>query len=625
MDVDLQPLPALTYTTIGGIIDLYIFTGPTVQNVIEQYWEIIGKPTMPPYWSLGFHLCRYGYNTIDNMIATIRRMDEADFPYDVQWTDIDAMSKYLDFTYDETNFRNLPDLVRQLQSNGMHYVNIIDPAISSVQTPGEYFPYDDGVERGIFMKKFNSTEIIIGKVWPGLTAFPDFTHPNTNEWWTNIASKFHDIVPFDGMWIDMNEPSSFLDGSTDGCTNSPLDNPPFTPNVLGGNLNSKTLCPSAQQYLSSHYDLHSMFGYFEAKASNAAMKQIRNKRPFILSRSSFAGSGQFTAHWTGDNRATFNDMYFSIPAILNFNMFGIPLVGADICGFGLETTEELCTRWMQLGAFYPFMRNHNDLGEKDQDPASFSWEAQQIMKEALLIRYSLIPFWYTLHYEATTFSRTVVQPLFFEYPDDETVYNIDQQFLIGRALLVSPNLQSESNTVHAYIPSDIWYEFPSGTKFQPIGTFVDLDAPLSKINVHLRGGFIIPMKIPGDNLIIGRDNPFTLLIAQSQSKTASGSLFWDDGDSIEMKSYNYLNFSVSDNVLTINVPVRNYNTSMRLEIIKILGVDHPVTNVKINGKPYTEFLYNIPDQILLIYGLDLDMLSTANQIIQWTTTTNQQS
>ena len=105
------------------------------------------------------------------------------------------------------------------------------------------------------------------------------------------------------------------------------------------------------------------------------------------------------------------------------------------------------------------------------------------------------------------------------------------------------------------------------------------------------------MKIPGDNLIIGRDNPFTLLVAQSQAKTASGSLFWDDGDSIEMKSYNYLKFSLSKNVLTIDVPVRNYNTTMRLEIIKILGVDQPVGNVKINEKSYTEFLYNIPDQV----------------------------
>ena len=114
-------------------------------------------------------------------------------------------------------------------------------------------------------------------------------------------------------------------------------------------------------------------------------------------------------------------------------MFGVTHVGADICGFLLDTTEELCVRWMQLGAFYPFMRNHNAIGEKvsdrsriafnrspeygtiqDQDPASFSWEAQQIMKQALLMRYSLAPFWYTLHYQASTTSTTIVQPLFFE-------------------------------------------------------------------------------------------------------------------------------------------------------------------------------------------------------------------
>ncbi|CAF3499233.1 unnamed protein product [Rotaria sp. Silwood1] len=623
MDIDLQPLPAITYTTIGGIIDLYIFTGPTVQNVIEQYWDIIGKPIMPPFWSLGFHLCRYGYNTIENLLATIQRMHDADFPYDVQWTDIDAMSSYLDFTYDEKNFQGLPDLVRELQSDGKHYVNIIDPGISSVQAPGSYSPYDDGLKKNIFITKFNSTDLISGKVWPGVTVFPDFTNPNATEWWTKIASDFHDIVPFDGMWIDMNEPSNFLDGSSDGCTDNKLDNPPFVPDVLGGSLSSKTLCPSAQQYLSSHYNIHNMFGYYEAIASNTAMKTIRKKRSFILSRSTFAGSGQFTAHWTGDNRATFDDMYFSIPAILSFNMFGITHVGADICGFGLDTTEELCTRWMQLGAFYPFMRNHNSLGQKDQDPASFSWEVQQIMKQALLMRYSLVPFWYTLHHEAAMVSKTIVQPLFFEFPNDENTYNIDQQFLIGRAILVSPNLKTESNTVHVYIPSDVWYEFPSGVKVQTVGLFTDLDAPLSKINVHIRGGFIIPMQTPGANLIMGRGNPFILLIAQSQWGNASGNLFWDDGDSIDSiqtKLYNYLEFSLDNaNTLTINAFVRNYKDSpMRLDIVKVLGVNKPVTGVTVNGKTYTNFLYNIPDQILLVYGLDLDMLAQANQVIQWT-------
>ncbi|CAF3331628.1 unnamed protein product [Rotaria socialis] len=626
MDVDLQPLPAITYTTIGGIIDLYLFTGPTAQDVIQQYWDVIGKPAMPAYWSLGFHLCRWGYNNIDNLRAVVQRMRAAEFPYDVQWTDIDAMSSHLDFTYDQTNFNGLPDLIHSLQSEGKHYVNIIDPGISSTQPSGTYPPYDDGMKRAIFMTKFNSTEPITGQVWPGLTVFPDFTNASTIEWWTNIAATFHDIVPFDGIWIDMNEPSNFIDGSQDGCTNNSLDKPPFVPNVVGSSLSAKTLCPSAQHALSFHYNLHNMFGYFEAKATNLALQTIRQKRAFVLSRSSFAGSGQYTAHWTGDNRATFEDMYFSIPAILSFNMFGVPNVGADICGFGLDTTEELCTRWMQLGAFYPFMRNHNAIGQKDQDPAAFSLTTQQIMKQALLMRYSLAPFWYTLYHKAAMVSRTLVQPLHFEFPNDNNTLGIDQQFLIGSAILVSPSLVSQTTTVHAYIPQDVWYQFPSGVKVQVAGIFTDLDAPLEKINVHVRGGFIIPMQIPGANLVMGRQNPFILLVAQSAAGNASGNLFWDDGDSIdsiETKTYNYFEFSLVSNALTIHAIVTNYKDSpMRLEIVRILGISKLVTSVTVNEKDYKNFSYNIADQILVVDGLDMNMLAQSSQTIAWTTTIN---
>ncbi|CAF3535176.1 unnamed protein product [Rotaria sp. Silwood1] len=305
-------------------------------------------------------------------------------------------------------------------------------------------------------------------------------------------------------------------------------------------------------------------------------------------------------------------------------MFGITHVGADICGYQRDTTEELCTRWMQLGAFYPLMRNYNDLEQKDQDPASFSWETQQIMKQALMMRYSLIPFWYTLHHEATMKSKTIVQPLFSEYINDENTYDIDRQFLVGRALLVSPNLLPESDSVHAYIPQDVWYEFPSGVKLNSVGLFIDLYAPITKLNVHVRGGFIIPMQIPGDNLVLGRGNPFTLLVAQSESGTANGNLFWDDGDSIdsiETKTYNYLEFSLTDfNKLTINTLVSNYKDSaMRLDLVKILGVNKFVTNVTVNGKIYSNYLYNIPDQVLVVYALDLDILAQSSQIIQWTT------
>ncbi|UJR37339.1 hypothetical protein I4U23_030047 [Adineta vaga] len=623
---NLLPLPALTYTTIGGIIDLYIFTGPTVQDVIEQYWDIVGKPTMPPFWSLGFHLSRYGYNTIENLWATVKRMHDADFPYDVQWTDIDVMSNHLDFTYDSERFHGLPDLVRALQSDGKHYVNIIDPGISSTQPAGSYPPYDDGRSQEIFVTKYNSTEPTAGEAWPGAVVFPDFTNPKTVDWWTRTAAAFHERIPFDGMWIDMNEPSNFIDGSHDGCTGNFLDNPPYVPHVLGNKLSSKSLCPSVQHYLSLHYNLHSMYGYFEAQVTSTALKTIRQKRPFVLSRSTFAGSGRYTAHWTGDNRARFQDMYYSIPALLSFNMFGITHVGADICGFGLDTTEELCIRWMQLGAFYPFMRNHNDAGQKDQDPASFPWEAQQIMKQALLMRYSLIPFWYTLHYEASMKSRTIIQPLFFEYLNDGDTYSIDQQFLIGRALLVSPNLVSQLTTIDVYIPRDVWYEFPSGAAVKTVGQFISLNAPLSKINIHVRGGFIIPMQTPGANLILGRGNPFSLLVAPSQFGNASGNLFWDDGDSLDpigTNIYNYFEFLLStSNSLTIDPIVVKYKDSpMRLDFVKILGVTKPVTSVTINGKTYSNYVYNLFDQILIIHGLDMNMLVESSQIIQWTTST----
>ena len=154
--------------------------------------------------------------------------------------------------------------------------------------------------------------------------------------------------------------------------------------IRDGKLYSKTVCPSAQQHFGRHYEYHNVYGTAETFVTAAALRQIRQKRALVVSRSTSPMQGHYGAHWTGDVESTWEDMRLSIPSesmksflfrlmqivpheilstfslqpidIINMNMFGIPMVGADICGFNRNTTVQLCNRWMQLGAFYPFSR-----------------------------------------------------------------------------------------------------------------------------------------------------------------------------------------------------------------------------------------------------------------------------
>uniref|UniRef100_A0AAX7VIN0 P-type domain-containing protein n=1 Tax=Astatotilapia calliptera TaxID=8154 RepID=A0AAX7VIN0_ASTCA len=551
MDVALQPTPALTWRTIGGILDFYIFLGPDPGSVVQQYVDVVGYPAMPVYWALGYHLCRWGYYTSNSTWEVVKSMRNYGIPQDVQWNDIDYMDKFMDFTYESKKFDTLPELVRDLHAHNQRYVMILDPGISSTQPEGSYWPFDEGVKRGVFIKDAEG-KTLIGKVWPGLTAYPDFSDEVTHEWWYDNLQMFHDKVAFDGLWIDMNEPSNFLDGSTSGCPTNNLENPPYTPGVLGGLLRAKTLCATAQQKQSIHYNMHSLYGLMEAKAS-----RIVAKRPFVISRSTFPSQGMYSGHWLGDNRSQWKDLYTSIAGMLTFNLLGIPLVGADVCGFSEETQEELCVRWTQLGAFYPFTRNHNAISMKPQDPTAFSPLARTAMKEALLLRYSLFPVLYTLFHHAHVHGHTVARPIMFEFPKDVKAYGIDKQFMWGKSLLVTPVLDPGVVYVDGYFPEGLWYDYYTVRLCERYayiikGEELQLNAPLDKINLHLREGSIIPTQAPNLTLWVSTGQPLHLVSALSQDGSASGDLFWDDGETIdtyETNQYAYIIFSIAQ-VLT---------------------------------------------------------------------------
>nr|XP_032653104.1 lysosomal alpha-glucosidase isoform X2 [Chelonoidis abingdonii] len=531
MDVMLQPSPALTWRTTGGILDFYVFLGPDPKSVVRQYLDVIGYPFMPPYWGLGFHLCRWGYSSTAATRQAVKNMTAAQFPLDVQWNDLDYTDAKRDFTFNKNNFKDYPDMVREFHQSGRRYVMIVDPAISSLGPPGSYKPYDDGLKRGVFIR--NATgKPLVGKVWPGPTVFPDFTNPETHRWWHDMVKEFHDQVPFDGMWIDMNEPSNFVAGSLDGCPNNKLENPPYVPGVLGGSLRAGTICASSQQYLSSHYNLHSLYGLTEAIASHDALVKVRGKRPFVISRSTFAGHGRFAGHWSGDVRSSWEQLYYSIPEVLLFNLYGVPLVGADVCGFLGDTSEELCVRWTQLGAFYPFMRNHNDHGNKPQEPYAFSPAAQEAMRKALFLRYALMPYLYTLFHKAHSAGETVARPLFLEFPADPNTLSVDRQFMWGAGLLITPVLVAGKTKVSGYFPTETWYNLMAGSVIHSKGQWVLLPAPLDTINVHVRAGHILPLQEPGLTTTESRKKGMTLVVALTVAGVARGDLFWDDGESL---------------------------------------------------------------------------------------------
>ncbi|XP_041085570.1 lysosomal alpha-glucosidase [Polyodon spathula] len=609
MDVALQPAPALTWRTIGGVLDIYIFIGPDPSSVIQQYMEVVGFPSMPPFWALGFHLCRWGYQTSNATWKVVKGMRNYGIPQDAQWNDIDYMDGFRDFTTEPENFATLPEMVKDLHDHGQRYVMILDPGISSTQPSGSYWPFDEGLKRGIFINDSDGNTLI-GKVWPGLTAFPDFSNPETHQWWYENLQKFYDKIPFDGLWIDMNEPSNFEDGSLKGCPSNELENPPYTPGILGGSLRAKTVCASAVQKTSVHYNMHSLYGLMEAMASASALRRM-GKRPFIISRSTFPSQGRYSGHWLGDNRSQWKDLYVSIPGMLNFNLLGIPLVGADICGFGGSTTEELCVRWMQLGAFYPFSRNHNTNNEQPQDPTDpmFSPLARTAMKEVLLLRYSLFPFLYTLFHHAHLQGHTVARPLLFEFPEDVTTYSIDRQFLWGRSLLVTPVLDPGVNSVIGYFPKGVWYDYYTGTSLKSSGEKVKLEAPLGKINLYLREGAVIPTQTPNTTLWSSSGNPLHLTATLSEKGLAEGDLFWDDGESLdtyETDSYAYIVFNVSENTFTSTVLHENVQaTYIMVETVSFFGVKDQPTNVTVDSKE-TPFTY-LKNKVLTVSNLSLNL------------------
>ncbi|OJD35735.1 alpha-glucosidase [Diplodia corticola] len=389
--------------------------------------------------------------------------------------------------------------------------------------------------------------------------------------------------------------------------------PPYVIDNVQGDLAVHAVSPNATHFNGTQeYDVHNLFGHGILNATYHGLLDVfPGRRPFIIGRSTFAGSGKWAGHWGGDNYSKWAYMYFSIPQALSFGLFGIPMFGVDTCGFNGNSDEELCNRWMQLSAFFPFYRNHNTLSAKSQEP--YVWSSViDASKKAMSIRYALLPYMYTIFHAAHTTGSTVMRALAWEFPNDPSLANLDTQFLLGPSILVTPVLEPNVSTVDGVFPGiasgEKWYDWYSQKAVEAkAGENVTLDAPLGHINVFVRGGSVLPMQEARLTTREARQTPWALLVALGAGGAASGQLYVDDGESVAPNATLDVDFVVPEGGKRLVVSGRGtYRDGNPLANVTVLGVGSEPGDVMVNGKSVAEGKRNWDEAsgVLKLTGLE---------------------
>ncbi|KAL4891029.1 glycosyl hydrolases family 31-domain-containing protein [Aspergillus ambiguus] len=682
-EVVLNP-KGLTWRTIGGSIDLTFYSGPTQTEVTQQYQKsTIGLPAMQMYNTLGFHQCRWGYNNWSDLADVVANFERFEIPLEYVWSDIDYMHGYRNFDNDQNRYSYSEGnkFLDKLHDGGRRWVPIVDGALyipNPENASDSYETYTRGAAEDLWVKNPDGS-LYIGAVWPGYTVYPDWHHPKAVDFWANEIVTWWKKLPYDGIWYDMAEVSSFCVGScgTGNLTLNPA-HPPFSLPGEPGNIvydypeafdvtnateaasasagaSSQAAAaggssPSTTSYLrttptpgvrnvnyppyvinhvqtghdlsvhaispnSTHvdgvqeYDVHSLYGHQGINATyNGLLGVWPEKRPFIIARSTFAGSGKWAGHWGGDNYSKWGSMYFSISQALSFSLFGIPMFGADTCGFNGNTDEELCNRWMQLSAFFPFYRNHNVLSAIPQEP--YRWASViDASKAAMKIRYAILPYFYTLFHLAHTTGSTVMRALAWEFPNDPLLADIDTQFLVGPSVMVVPVLEPQVDHVKGVFPGvgngELWYDWYTqmAVNAKP-GVNTTISAPLGHIPVFVRGGSVLPMQEPALTTRDARKTPWSLLTSLSHEGTASGELYIDDGESIYPTDTLNVEFQASHSKLRATARGA-WEESNPLTSVTVLGVSKEPSSVKFNGRKIESksVAFNATSNVLSVSGL----------------------
>lgn len=491
--------------------EFYIIEGESLREIVRSFREIIGQSYIPPRWAFGYQQCRWGYKSSDEIREVVAKMREAGIPLDSVGLDLEYLDDYKDFTINPDDYADFADLSKELKEQGIRLVPIID---AGIKIEKGYNIYEEGVENGYFLKDVDGNDFV-GAVWPGRCHFPDFLRPEVREWFGNHYKYLTDMG-VEGFWNDMNEPTLFFTERSlkeamevvDEVRDSQLDIPRRrrllkAVNGMANNLQDyRSIYHQIDGKPVSHDKVHNLYGYNMTRSAVEALDSILpNQRILMTSRSSCIGMHRYAGTWQGDNYSWWSHILLNLKLMPSLNMCGFLYTGADLGGFHTDVSEDLLIRWLQLAAFTPLMRNHSAFNTRRQEPYLF--RGKDIMRDMIRIRYMLIPYLYGEFVRCVLENDMLFRPLAFDYEKDEIAAQVEDQMMVGDALMIAPVYTQNARGRYVYLPEDmmmIRLSSPENREYVLMEKGLHyISAELYEMVFFLRTDKVIPLAAWGEN------------------------------------------------------------------------------------------------------------------------------
>lgn len=451
----------------GGPLRYWVLAG-TPARVLLGWTALTGAPALPPRWALGPQHARWGFGSQAEVRRVVSGYRERGLPLSAVHLDIDHYDGHRVFTVDRTAFPDLPGLARELREEGVRLVSIVDPGVKA--EPGNAV-YEGGAAADAYVRDARG-RAVRGVVWPGEAVFPDFTDARVRKWWGGLYAE-RLAQGFSGVWHDMNEPVSFA--------------------AFGDPSLPRSARHALEGRGGDHREAHNVYGLAMARAGYEGLLELRpEERPFLFSRSGWAGMQRYGGTWSGDVATGWPGLRASLSLVLGMGLCGVPYSGPDVGGFSGVPSPELYLRWFQTAAYLPLFRTHSAMTAGRREPWEYGPEVLEHARAALLERMRLLPYFVTLAQLARLSGAPYVRPVWWNTPRDRKLRDCEDAFLLGDALLVAPVLGPGVTRRAVRLPRGRWYDTADGRAYDGPGQVL-VDAPLSRIPVLARAGAVVPV------------------------------------------------------------------------------------------------------------------------------------